>query len=158
MRRELNAGDVVAAYVRGRSDVGVGTPEAYRRILGSRAKALLGRGWSPEVVISAAVNFGSQRKHPSFLLEWVEKTQKYWDEAEYAIRKAQEMEPFTPEVAAILQRATMALRMPKPLTDEQLRQVVAGPKCYECALSGRMEACRTCNWAQDQVRDREAMP
>lgn len=111
----MNAGDVVAAYVRGRREAGVDTPEHYKKILGAEAKVLLGKGWEPEVVISAAVNFGSLRRHPKFLPEWVAITLPIWEHATYLIRKAEESRPMSPEVAQFI-KFTLK-KMPK-LRDE----------------------------------------
>lgn len=100
--KPMNARDVVAAYVKGRSDVGVSTSRLFRGVMGKQAKLLLSQGWSAPVIIAAAQQFGASRKHPAFLEEWVKTTYWKWQDAEHAVRRAEENAPMAPEVAALL--------------------------------------------------------
>jgi hypothetical protein len=152
----VNGGDVVRAYVDARTEAGLPSPSRHKAILGRYAKALLAQGWSDEVVLAATKDFAATGRHPRFLEEWVQETQVKWDDIQHAIRKAEERQPVSPEVRAAM-AGLVIKRMPdvRPLTDNDLRLVKAGPRCYECALSGRMDNCLNCAYAIDTVADRK---
>lgn len=156
----MNGGDVVKAYVDARADAGLTTSKPFKAILGRYAKVLLAQGWSDAVVLAAARDYAATQRHPRFLEEWVRETDAKWSDIDHAVRKAEEREPMSAEVMAAILAGThgapLIRRIPdvdESVSDAQLRRVKAGPRCYECALSGRMDQCNTCAYAIQMVKE-----
>ena len=67
----LGANEVVAAYVRGRSEAGLVTDTRLRGMCGRYARQLLAaHSWDREVLLEAVERFGATKRSPRFLSEW----------------------------------------------------------------------------------------
>ena len=69
--RPLGTNEVVAAYVRGRTEAGLATDARLRGMCGRYAKKILARGeWDPDTLLEAVRRFGATNRSPRFVSEW----------------------------------------------------------------------------------------
>ena len=87
----LGANEVVAAYVRGRSEAGLPTDARLRGICGRYARQLLAaRSWDKNILLDAVQQFGASKRSPRYLGEWASQVVTEQEIAGHKQRKAEE--------------------------------------------------------------------
>lgn len=99
----LGSNEVVAAYVRGRSEAGLLTDARLRGMCGRHAKALLtSKSWDRDVLLAAVERFGATKRSPAFLGEWASQIVTERELKEHDDFKKQRVE--MPDLRGILKR------------------------------------------------------
>ena len=87
----LGANEVVAAYVRGRSEVGLPTDHRLRGICGRYARQLLAaHSWDKDILLAAVQQFGASKRSPRYLGEWASQVVTEQEIAGHEQQKAEE--------------------------------------------------------------------